>query len=276
MNIKIEDIINDLIYDKDILDILRKAHVVAFNLNLEEFDNWILNELNGYSNLKDVPKYRNTFGQFYGLLGNEKLPLVIDGKIYKDPQGFRVSNSLSEIINLASQGKDLTFDATDGFLVFKTTIEGIPVKLPIKFIVCNSILNRIVNTVKNYLLTWCLKVKKENLDLNDEEGVEKVKNITQNFYMNVIYLNGNIKDSNIINGNSNVVTFNEKISQVKNKLNDEDIDDTKKQNAISKLEEIENERDFEKQQSHLVDLKDFLLNVGATLTATLLQNLFNL
>ena len=276
MNIKIGDIINDLIDNKNILDILRKAHVVAYNLNLEDFDDWILNELNGYSNLKDVPEYRVTFGQFYGLFGNQKLPLAIGEKIYKDPQGFRVSNSLSEIINLANQGKDLTFDATEGFLVFNTTIEGIPAKLPVEFIINNNILNKIVNTVKNYLLTWCLKIEKENLDLNNAEGVEKAKNMTQNFYTNVIYFNGNIKDSNIINGNSNIVTFNEKISQVKNKLNDEDIDDAKKQNAISKLEEIENERDFEKQQSHLVDLKDFLLNVGATLTATLLQNLFNL
>ena len=32
----------------DILQMLRRAHVIAFKLNLSDFDVWIQNELNGY------------------------------------------------------------------------------------------------------------------------------------------------------------------------------------------------------------------------------------
>ena len=35
--------------DCDILNALRKAHLIASKLNLIEFDNWIKQELNGYS-----------------------------------------------------------------------------------------------------------------------------------------------------------------------------------------------------------------------------------
>ena len=34
--------------DCDILQALRKAHVIAVKLHLTEFDTWIQNELNGY------------------------------------------------------------------------------------------------------------------------------------------------------------------------------------------------------------------------------------
>lgn len=44
--------------DCDIVNALRKAHLIAVKLGLEEFDNWILNELNGYSSQKDCPDYR--------------------------------------------------------------------------------------------------------------------------------------------------------------------------------------------------------------------------
>ena len=50
--------------DCDILNALRKAHVIASKLQLKEFDAWIIHELNGYSNLDeaDIPEYRKVKG----------------------------------------------------------------------------------------------------------------------------------------------------------------------------------------------------------------------
>ena len=39
--------------DCDIVNALRKAHLIAVKLGLEEFDKWICNELNGYKSGKD-------------------------------------------------------------------------------------------------------------------------------------------------------------------------------------------------------------------------------
>lgn len=44
--------------DCDILDALRKAHLIAAKLKLAEFDSWIQNELNGYNCTNDeIPEY---------------------------------------------------------------------------------------------------------------------------------------------------------------------------------------------------------------------------
>lgn len=47
----------------DILQVLRKAHLIAFKLNLNEFDKWIQNELNGYKGEdENFPDYRQVKG----------------------------------------------------------------------------------------------------------------------------------------------------------------------------------------------------------------------
>ena len=49
--------------DCDILQALRKAHVIAVKLHLTEFDTWIQNELNGYkSEDENFPEYRQMKG----------------------------------------------------------------------------------------------------------------------------------------------------------------------------------------------------------------------
>ncbi|MST61310.1 hypothetical protein [Parafannyhessea umbonata] len=42
--------------------LLRKAHLVAFKLGLTEFDSWITTEMNGYTDSRSVPKYRQVAG----------------------------------------------------------------------------------------------------------------------------------------------------------------------------------------------------------------------
>ena len=49
--------------DCDILNALRKAHLIATKLNLREFDSWVQNELNGYNCIHDeIPEYRDVRG----------------------------------------------------------------------------------------------------------------------------------------------------------------------------------------------------------------------
>lgn len=50
--------------DCDILNALRKAHLIASKLQLKEFDIWIQHELNGYENCSrdEIPNYRTVKG----------------------------------------------------------------------------------------------------------------------------------------------------------------------------------------------------------------------
>lgn len=46
----------------DIVNILRRAHVIAIKLGLADFDKWITDELNGYSDQNAIPDYRKVRG----------------------------------------------------------------------------------------------------------------------------------------------------------------------------------------------------------------------
>ena len=53
----------------DIVQILRRAHVIAVKLGLKEFDQWISYELNGYSDQNACPDYCKVRGTlFQGLV----------------------------------------------------------------------------------------------------------------------------------------------------------------------------------------------------------------
>lgn len=47
----------------DIMNLLRKAYLVARKLKLQEFEDWINNELNGYKDLEKIPDYRLLRGE---------------------------------------------------------------------------------------------------------------------------------------------------------------------------------------------------------------------
>lgn len=49
--------------DFDIMSLLRKAYLVAKKLKLQEFKEWINNELNGYGDKDEIPKYRLLRGE---------------------------------------------------------------------------------------------------------------------------------------------------------------------------------------------------------------------
>ena len=88
--------------DCDIVQILRRAHVIAVKLGLKEFDQWISYELNGYPDQNACPDYRKVrgtlkaFNPYHGWI-----PAVItDGELETVICEKKISNSISEIITL--------------------------------------------------------------------------------------------------------------------------------------------------------------------------------
>ena len=49
--------------DFDIMNLLRKAYLVARKLKLQEFEDWVNNELNGYKDSDKIPDYRLLRGE---------------------------------------------------------------------------------------------------------------------------------------------------------------------------------------------------------------------
>ena len=76
----------------DIVNVLRKAHLIAVKLKLSDFDQWIQYELNGYPNKESCPEYRKVRGtlkylnQYYGwypitIPNNEIEKIICERKI---------------------------------------------------------------------------------------------------------------------------------------------------------------------------------------------------
>ena len=95
--------------DCDIVSALRRAHIVASKLGLKDFDQWIVNELNGYKSQDDIPEYRTVPGQLKAfnpysgwipvLLNNPEIENLICRP--------KMANSISEISALC-KGTDST------------------------------------------------------------------------------------------------------------------------------------------------------------------------
>ena len=86
----------------DTISILRKAKLIATKLNLNDFNQWIDYELNGYDKYDDIPDYRNVIGEvkarnpYYGLI-----PIIMPSSIAEQLNVRKLFNPVSELIDLS-------------------------------------------------------------------------------------------------------------------------------------------------------------------------------
>ena len=89
----------------DIETLLRKAYLVAYKLNLEDFINWIKSEQNGYSG--NVPPYRLVGGEIKAWNPyNGWIPVVLDNNEFEAILCNRkLGDSISKIIELENKSE---------------------------------------------------------------------------------------------------------------------------------------------------------------------------
>lgn len=169
------------LYDNKISaeEALRKAYVISRKLNINDMNEWINNELNGYQNMKDIPNYRNITGtveayNFYHgwypvkfsnldvkeLLSNIKLDFSIS------EMESMIKNSKTGIIYLNTGGTSYLVGELNTKVRFQTSTHT--------FI-------GITNRVKNIILDWTLQLDEkgilgENFSFTNEEK-EKGKEV---------------------------------------------------------------------------------------------------
>lgn len=112
----LRDIQNSAIDEgSQIATLLRKCKVLAVRLGSQEFGRWIDNELNGYSNIEQLPPYRilkvRSYGHFSGYFGREIKnapipPGVLPEKIREFVETSKINMSVSALSNLAASEKD--------------------------------------------------------------------------------------------------------------------------------------------------------------------------
>ncbi len=273
--------------DCDILNALRKAHIIAIKLKLSEFDAWIQSELNGYETNQDlIPDYRKVSGQlkawnpYHGWI-----PVIMqDGRLEEVLCHRKMEDSIGDIIELYSKSKGniiLTFSADVAAKL--DSWSNAPFNTNYSLHVSNHQLKSIVDKVINCLMEWTLKLEEngivgENMRFNETESAS-AKDIPQqiNYYGPVI--NGNISSSQIVSGNNSTATYNvqaisDAINEIRESLEKEQITGEDMENALELLSDISKKIEQNKKpsiiKSALVGLKDFILATGANVTAALI------
>ncbi len=273
----------------DILQALRKAHLIASKLHLDKFDKWIQNELNGYKiDDENFPDYRQVKGTLKAKNPYRGwIPAVITDKsnalLFNSAPMFE---SISGLIDIEKKAKDGTFyysyppELSMKLCKYAQT----PAYMEIALFISTIYITEIIDKVRNCLLEWTIELERkgilgENMTFNEKETAS-AKHFSQqinNYYGTVV--NGDVENSQITSGNNNTITYNSEqisnfIQDVENALSKENISADDKESCLEMLKEISEKIDAKKKpgiiKSAFVALKDFLVDVGANVTANLI------
>lgn len=273
----------------DVLNLLRKAHIIAQKLQLEQFDEWILSELNGYKNNNTIPEYRCISGSLKGWNPYHGWLTVtlLDKSLEKVLCTKREGDSLGALIELEKKSDGVFlfyFNAELNSIV--NSLREFPLPTRYSLHCSTHQIKSIIEQVKNTILEWTIKLEKEGIlgeemQFNSEEK-ESAKRIPQtiNIYGSANVINGDAANSAIVAGNENTIQYtiekaNKAISEIESSLNKENIPSEDKETAMEMIAEIKEKVSQNKKasivKSAFIGLLNFVGEVGASLTAALIQ-----
>ncbi|MGA9046814.1 hypothetical protein [Sulfuricurvum sp.] len=154
--------------NEDLQNLLREALVISKKLKLKDFEQWIKQELQGYSSIEEVPEYRKIRQtlQFFNL--------------YHGWQDAELTSQLSEVIGIApiiqsiSEIEYVISKSENGLYIpvpeniAKTLRELYKVDRQSRFLIDATPVYGILGQVRNLLLEWTLKLEEDNILGNDD------------------------------------------------------------------------------------------------------------
>ncbi len=273
--------------DCDILNALRKAHLIAAKLKLTEFDSWIQNELNGYNCTNDeIPEYRDVRGivKLHNPLRGWIPSIFEDEKEENRLSHRKVFQPISEIITFSKGEKTLLIYFPSSISQDLSKKAGVPIVFEAALFITQATLGSIVEKVKNYLLEWTIRLENEgilgeNMQFSQEEQnmAKEVPQQINNYYGTVV--NGDISQTQVVSGDHNTISFSyERASDLMGKVRDsieqEHLSDEDREGAMELITETEAKIMAQKKpgiiNAALTGLRDFLIAGGANVTAALI------
>lgn len=275
----------------DIVNVLRKAHLIASKLKLTDFDQWIQYELDGYPDQQvSCPEYRNIRGSLKAF--NPRLgwipALINDNELEKEICEKKLTNSISEIISLSKSSENVLISELSGkyFDIFNTMFDSPhPMRYALHF--STTAVKDIEEKVKNTILEWTLKLEAEgivgeNMVFSEKEKYDAI-NIpptVNNYYGNTSVINSPSDNVKIVSGSENSVLFSydkarDVVDAVEKSINETKLAKDDMEIVIELLADIKLKIEEKKKphilKSALVGLEDFLINTGANVAAGLIQ-----
>lgn len=274
----------------DIVNVLRKAHLTAVKLKLSDFDQWIQYELNGYTDKESCPEYRKVrgtlkyFNQYYGWY-----PIIIpNNEIEKIICERKISNSISEIVSLSdSSENDILMKLSGAECAFLDEKCNALIPLNYALQVPSIAFKDIEEKVKNAILEWTLELDAEgivgeNMMFTDKEKdwATNIPQTVNNYYGPTSVMNSSSGNAQIVSGNGNTVSFTydkvkDIVDEVEKSINASNFSKDDTETIIELLSDIKSKIKEEKSpailKAALIGLKDFLIDVGASVTAGIIQ-----
>lgn len=192
--------------DFDIMNLLRNAYLVARKLKLQEFEEWIKDELNGYKNLDRIPDYRLLRGEikawnpYHGWI-----PVILQNDS-EDITTHLVSDSLANLINVYENSDSkkaiLQFSAAKNNYLSKCSNFNTKYALMIGTNQIYSIIER----VRNIILDWSITLEEDGIlgeELQFSDAEKEIASTTSviNHYTNNFY--GTISETQIQQATTN-------------------------------------------------------------------------
>lgn len=171
--------------------LMRKAYLVAKKLKLKEFEEWIIQEQNGYK--KEIPDYRNISGEIKAFNPYHGwIPIVLSGELADIISKMPIPNSLSSLWDVYNSSENSICLTVNRKLTewLNQNTDFIPTKYA--FFASKSEIYRIMSIVRNKILDWALLLEEngiigKDLTFSDEEKRKAsetpiINNYTNNFY----------------------------------------------------------------------------------------------
>ena len=186
----------------DVLNLLRKAYVVARKLKLDEFEEWVNSELNGYKDGNKIPEYRKVKGEVKGWNPYHGwIPMIMkDTEIENRISEHLVSDSIPNLKNVydSANGSNATLQFNAGMNNLLSKLSDFNTKYAL-MISANQIYN-IMERVRNIVLDWSITLEEndilgEGLQFTKREKDIAVSSSTINNYTNNFY--GDVRETQI-------------------------------------------------------------------------------
>lgn len=248
-------------------DLLRKAYVVARKLKIADFENWIKLELDGYSDTDDIPEYRiahgtvKAFNPYHGWQ-----PIYFEDPKYADilssrTNGQRIAEIESLLKNIAEHGEKLQmpFTAEQENMI----CEAIGERLQVTLMTPSTNLTRVVDSVRNIILNWALKLEEDGVLGENMTFTHDEKNKAESHTYNVTNFYAEVTGSQIQQhspgaqqhqtlqefSTTNVSNF---ISSLKEKLDGIEINDETSRELNAEISTIESQTESPKPKESII------------------------
>ncbi|WP_051026283.1 AbiTii domain-containing protein [Bdellovibrio bacteriovorus] len=189
--------------DVGLTDLLRKAYFVARKLKVKELEEWVSHELNGYPSGTDLPPYRTISGtmKVWNPYHGWQTVMFESSKTMDALSTRQCSQAASEIEHILQNSKDggsATMDYSAE--VAGQIMSSIGIDLRPSLHIPLSALHRILDSIKNLILNWSLKLEEDGI-LGDDVSFsdEEIRRAAQANY-NITNIYGNVVDSQLQQG----------------------------------------------------------------------------